>query len=321
MPSGTIQVLIHSETSIMSQLYTILQRPDVVAATHSGAFHADDVLAAAALRLAKPSVTILRSRDNNQLNAADILFDVGRVFNPATCRFDHHQLEYGEARTNGIPYSSFGLVWRELGEKLCGSAAAANRVDVSLVQGVDAVDCGVTISKEAVQVKLMSISAVLGSFNQGWQDQASTEAINNAFEQAVSVAKLILENAIREASGFEKAKAVVEQSTIIEGGRVLALEHGVPWKETVLESSKYDQLLYVIYPDAQAKWHLSCVPDKTGSFSNRKSLPAAWAGLDGEELDKVTGIKGCVFCHRARFVGGHTTKEGVIEMARLALRE
>lgn len=305
----------------MSQLYTILQRPNVVAATHSGTFHADDVLAAAALRLAKPSVTILRSRDNDQLHAADILFDVGRVFNPATCRFDHHQLEYSEARANAIPYSSFGLVWRELGDKLCGSAAAANRVDIALVQGVDAVDCGVTISKEVVQVKLMSISAVLGSFNQGWQDLATTEAINAAFEQAVSVAKLILENAIREASGFEKAKAVVEQSAVLEGGRVLALEHGVPWKETVLDSSKYDQLLYVIYPDAQAKWHLSCVPDKSGSFSNRKSLPVAWAGLDGVELDKVTGIKGCVFCHRARFVGGHTTREGVLEMARLALRE
>jgi uncharacterized UPF0160 family protein len=305
----------------MSNLNIVLQRPNVVAATHSGSFHADDVLAAAAMRLAKPSVTILRSRDMDQLNAADILFDVGRVFNPATCRFDHHQLEYTEARDNGVPYSSFGLVWRELGASLCGSAAAANRVDIALVQGVDAIDCGVTLSKEIMPVKLMSISAVLGSFNRGWQDLTSAEAINAAFEQAVSVAKIILQNAIREANGFEQAKAVVEQGTLLEEGRLLMLEHGVPWKETVLESSKYDQLLYVIYPDAQAKWHVSCVPDKAGSFNNRKSLPAAWAGLDGEELDKVTGIKGCVFCHRARFVGGHTTKEGAIEMVRLALLE
>lgn len=305
----------------MSNLNSILQRPGVVAATHSGSFHADDVLAAAALRLAKPSVTILRSRDMEQLNAADILFDVGRVFDPATCRFDHHQLEYTEARSNGVPYSSFGLVWRELGATLCGSAAAANRVDVSMVQGVDAMDCGVTISKEILPVKLMSISAVLGSFNPGWQDLATHEALNEAFEQAVDVAKIVLQNAIRDANGFEQAKAVVEQGTLLEDGRLLMLEHGVPWKETVLESSKYNQLLYVIFPDAQAKWHVSCVPDKAGGFSNRKSLPAAWAGLDGEELDKVTGIKGCVFCHRARFVGGHTTKEGAIEMVRLALRE
>lgn len=305
----------------MSNLETVLRRPNVVAATHSGSFHADDVLAAAALRLAKPSVTILRSRDVEQLNAADILFDVGRVFNPATCRFDHHQLEYAEARENGIPYSSFGLVWNELGASLCDSAAAANRVDIALVQGVDAIDCGVTLSKEPMPVKMMSISAVLGSFNPGWQDGTSAEALNEAFEQAINVAKAVLLNAIREANGFEKAKAVVGQGTLLENGRLLMLKHGVPWKETVLESSKYDQLLYVIYPDAQAKWHVSCVPDKSGSFSNRKSLPAAWAGLDGEELDKVTGIKGCVFCHRARFVGGHTTQEGAVEMVRLALLE
>lgn len=305
----------------MSNLETVLQRPNVVAATHSGSFHADDILAAAAMRLANPSVKILRSRDMDQLNAADILFDVGRVFNPATCRFDHHQLEYAEARENGIPYSSFGLVWNELGASLCDSEAAANRVDISLVQGVDAIDCGVTLSKEPMPVKVMSVSAVLGSFNPGWQDLTSAEALNEAFERAVNVAKIILQNAIREANGFEQAKAEVEQGSILENGRLLLLKHGVPWKETVLESSKYDQLLYVIYPDAQAKWHVSCVPDKSGSFSNRKSLPAAWAGLDGEELDKVTGIKGCVFCHRARFVGGHTTQEGALAMVRLALLE
>ena len=303
----------------MQNLSTVLQRPGVIAATHSGSFHADDVLAAAAMRLAVPSVKILRSRDMDQLNAADILFDVGRVFDPANCRFDHHQLEYTEARENGIPYSSFGLVWRELGISLCGSAAAANRVDVSLVQGVDAIDCGVTLNKEPMVVKLMSISAVLGSFNPGWQN-CNNEALDAAFEQAVVLAKVVLENAIREAKGFEKAKSIVEQGTLLENGRVLLLEHGVPWKETVLESSKYDSLLYVVYPDAQAKWHLICVPDKNGSFSNRKPLPASWAGLDGAELDAVTGIKGCVFCHRARFVGGHETREGVMEMARLALQ-
>lgn len=303
----------------MSVLHTVLQRPGVVAATHSGTFHADDILAAAAMRLAMPSVTVVRTREQERLNAADILFDVGRVYDPATCRFDHHQIEYKEARENGVPYSSFGLVWRELGTALCGSTEVANRVDKSLVQGVDAVDCGVTLSREVLPVKLMSVSALLGSFNPGWQDTTSDEVTDQAFEQAVNVAKIVIQNSIREAKGFEKAKAIVEAGTLLENGRLLMLEHGVPWKETVLESTKYAQLLYVVYPDAKAKWHISCVPDKAGSFSNRKSLPASWAGLDGEELDKVSGIKGCVFCHRARFVGGHTTREGVLEMARQAL--
>ncbi|MHB9102314.1 MAG: MYG1 family protein, partial [Sulfuricella sp.] len=93
----------------MSNLYTTLQRPGAVAATHSGSFHADDVLAAATLRLVNPALPILRTRDQEQLDAADIIFDVGRVFDSAACRFDHHQLEYKEARENGLPYSSFGL--------------------------------------------------------------------------------------------------------------------------------------------------------------------------------------------------------------------
>lgn len=303
----------------MSNLYTVLQRPAAVAATHSGSFHADDVLAAATLRLVNSALPILRTRDLEQLDAADIIFDVGRVFDSATCRFDHHQLEYKEARENGIPYSSFGLVWRELGAQLCESAAAASRVDRWLVQGVDAMDCGITLSRETLPVTQMSISTVLGGFNPGWQDVTSTEARNEAFERAVSLATTVLQNTIRDANGFEKARAAVAHGVLQEAGRLLVLEHDVPWKDAVLGSPEYENLLYVITPDAQAKWHLTAVPDRAGSFNNRKALPSAWAGLDGAELDAVIGMPGGVFCHRARFVAGHKTKDGAMQMARLAL--
>jgi len=304
----------------MSNLYTILQCSGTVAATHSGSFHADDVLAAAALRLANPSLPILRTRDQDQLDAASVIFDVGRVFDAAACRFDHHQLGYQEARINGIPFSSFGLIWRELGAELCGSAAAASRVDRSLVQGVDAVDCGITLNKEIPSVSVMSVSSILGGFNPGWQDDTSPEAMNKAFEQAVNCAKVMLQNAIREARGLEAARAAVEQGVLLEGGQLLVLDSYAPWKEVVLGLPGYEHVLYVISPDTQAKWHLHAVPDYAGSFNNRKSLPAAWAGLDGEELDNVVGLQGCVFCHRGRFVAGHKTKEGAMEMARLALK-
>lgn len=304
-----------------SNLHAILQGAGIVAATHSGSFHADEVLAAAALRLANPALTIVRTRDPAQLDAADIVFDVGRVYDRGACRFDHHQLEYREARGNGIPFSSFGLIWRELGAALCGSAAAASRVDRSLVQGVDAVDCGITLSRETPPASLLSISSIIGGFNPGWQDDTSPEARNEAFEQAVAWAAAVLQNTIREASGLEAAHAVVAQGALLEDGRLLVLDSDAPWKETVLGSPGYQHVLYVISPDTQTKWHVHTVPDQAGSFSNRKSLPAAWAGLDGEELDMVTGIKGCVFCHRGRFVAGHGTRDGALEMAWLALRD
>jgi uncharacterized UPF0160 family protein len=217
-----------------SNLYTVLQGAQVVAATHSGSFHADEVLAAAALQLANPALAILRTRDQEQLDVADIVFDVGRVFNPAACRFDHHQLEFAEARGNGIPFSSFGLIWRELGTVLCGSAAAASRVDRWLVQGVDAIDCGVTLSKETPPATVMSISSALGSFNPTWQDDTSPEARNAAFEQAVTWAKAVLRNAIREANGLEAASSVVLQAPLLEAGQLLVLDIDVPWMETIL---------------------------------------------------------------------------------------
>lgn len=306
----------------VSNLYSILQRPGSVAATHSGSFHADEVLAAATLRLANPSLPVLRTRDQEQLDAADIVFDVGRVFDPAACRFDHHQLEFNETRENGIPYSSFGLIWRELGVELCESAAAASRVDRWLVQGVDAMDCGVTLSRETMPVTVMTISSVIGGFNPGWQDVTSAEDRNEAFERAVSLAIAILQNTIRDANGVEKARAAVAQGVLLEAGRLLVLEHDVPWKEAVLGSPEYKRVLYVISPDAQGRWHVSTVPDSAGgSFGNRKPLPSAWAGLDGEELDAVIGMEGCVFCHRGRFVAGHKTKDGAMEMARLAIAQ
>lgn len=304
-----------------SNLLDVLQRTGSVAATHSGSFHADEVLAAAALRLANPALTIVRTRDPAQLDAADIVFDVGRVYDPVTCRFDHHQLEYREARDNGIPYSSFGLLWRELGATLCGgSAAAAARVDRSLVQGVDAVDCGITLYRESPPAALMSISSVIGGFNPGWQDESSPAARDKAFTQAVAWAESVLRNTIREAIAQEAARAVVARGTLMESGCLLVLEQDVPWKESVLASPEFENVLYVISPDTQTKWHVHTVPDQPGSFGNRQSLPASWAGLDGEELDQASGIKGCIFCHRGRFVAGHGTRDGALEMARLALQ-
>ena len=303
----------------VSNLYTVIQRPGAVAATHSGSFHADDVLAAATLRLINESLPILRTRHQEELDAADILFDVGRVFDPAACRFDHHQPEYGEVRENGIPYSSFGQIWREVGAELCGSALAASRVDRWLVQGVDALDCGVSLNKASQSASVMSISTVIAGFNPGWQENTSNEARYEAFERALALATAVLQNTIRDAVGAEQACAVVAQGSLLEGGKLLILDRDVPWKETVMGSHRYDSLLYVIAPDTQTKWHVNTVPDATGGFSNRKALPQEWAGLDGGALDEIVGLKGCVFCHRGRFVAGHRTKEGALEMARRAL--
>ena len=81
-------------------------------ATHPGNFHADDVFAIAALELVHGPLEVVRTRDPERQAAADLRVDVGGRSDPAAGDFDHHQKGGAGTRENGIPYASFGLVWR-----------------------------------------------------------------------------------------------------------------------------------------------------------------------------------------------------------------
>lgn len=62
-------------------------------ATHSGSFHCDEALGCWLLKRTEPfkAAEIIRSRDPAVLATADIVIDVGGVYDESTLRFDHHQ--------------------------------------------------------------------------------------------------------------------------------------------------------------------------------------------------------------------------------------
>jgi hypothetical protein len=96
--------------------------PKINAVTHGGKHHADDLLAAFFLRSKfGPALTVTRSNDKRVHEAADVLFDVGGVYDPQTMRFDHHgrvhNLPSCEHRPKG--YATAGLVWLAYGRELC----------------------------------------------------------------------------------------------------------------------------------------------------------------------------------------------------------
>jgi len=85
---------------------------DITIVTHDGNFHADDVFSIAALKIIFPSFNLTRTRDAKVISQADIVIDVGNEYDPDKGRFDHHQRGGAGARENGIPFSSFGLIWQ-----------------------------------------------------------------------------------------------------------------------------------------------------------------------------------------------------------------
>jgi len=281
-------------------------------ATHNGNFHADDVFSVAALKYIFPSFELIRTRDLAQIAKADIVLDVGGEYDPETNRFDHHQRGGAGERANGIPYSSFGLIWQQYGLEICqGNQDLANAVDRGLVSEIDAVDCG---HVEGV-AQGISLSQTIGLFNPTWQEDRH---VDDCFDEAVEFASRVLARFIAAANGGVDAKAIVAKAIDdAEDPRVIVLEKYTPWKKTVLALS--EEALYVVYPSQTGDWRIQTVPVERGSFENRKPLPKAWAGLSDSELQEVSGIEDAMFCHNGLFIGGAKSFESTMQMAAMAV--
>jgi len=287
---------------------------DITIATHNGNFHADDVFSIAALKNIFPSFKLIRTRNLEVIGEADIVIDVVGEYDPEVLRFDHHQRGGAGEQENGIPYSSFGLIWQKYGLEIChGNQEVANAVDTGLVSTIDAIDCG---HVEGVN-KGISLSQTISMFNPTWQEDSH---FDTCFDEAVDFASRVLTRFIASANGGISAKDIV--ATAIENAedpRVIVLEKYTPWKTTVHTLSK--EALYVVYPSGSGQWRIQTVPVELGSFEDRKSLPKQWAGLSDKALKDVTGIDDAMFCHNGLFIAGAESFESTMKMASIALQE
>lgn len=282
-------------------------------ATHNGNFHADDVFSVAALKSIFPSFKLVRTRDLELIAKSDIVIDVGGEYDPDADRFDHHQRGGAGERENGIPYSSFGLIWQKYGVEICGgSQDIANAVDAGLVSTIDAIDCG---HVEGIYEGI-SLSQTISMFNPTWQEDSNFDA---CFDEAVDFAARLLKRFIASANGGISAKAIVAKAIDdAEDPRVIVLEKYTPWKRTVHALS--EEALYMVYPSQTGQWRIQTVPVELGSFEDRKPLPKQWAGLSDNELQEVTGIDDAMFCHNGLFIAGAESFESTMEMASIALK-
>lgn len=280
--------------------------------THNGIFHADDVFSIATLKKVIPSFKLVRTRDADTIVKADIVVDVGGQYDEDKGRFDHHQRNGAGERKNGIPYSSFGLIWKKYGLQICDNQQdVSDAVDSGLVSTIDAIDCGhVEGMAEGI-----SLSQTISMFNPTWEED---DDIDKRFEEAVAFASRILERFIASAVGGVKAKEIV--AIAIEKAqdpRVIVLDKFTPWKRTVHALS--EDALFMVYPSQTGQWRIQTVPVEPGSFENKKSLPEPWGGLSDKELRQVTGIEDAMFCHNGLFIAGAESFESVMEMAKLAI--
>ncbi len=285
--------------------------------THSGNFHTDEVFACAVLSiLNNGNVEIVRSREGDVWATGDYVVDVGGEYDASRGRFDHHQEGGSGVRPNGIPYSSFGLVWKEFGEKISGSPYVARIIDERIVQPVDAGDNGFETFGVRGEVAPYILQDVISAFRPGWNESRTED---EGFFEAVPFAEKILAREIMRAKTEEEGKLHAEEAYVkAEDKRIIILEDHYPWYEALGTKS---EPLFVVKPDRgnMGKWKIEAVRSDVHSFKNRKDLPSAWAGKTGDELARISGVSDALFCHNKLFVAVAGSKEGALKLAQIAV--
>ncbi|MEK7227493.1 MAG: MYG1 family protein [Patescibacteria group bacterium] len=282
--------------------------------THSGHFHPDELLAVAALLLKYPESEVVRSREEKIIESGDIVVDVGQTYDTKTLKFDHHQSEGAGVRENGIPYASFGLIWKEFGEELASGKEEAAIIEEKLVMPADAGDNGIHIYTPLFEgVNPYTIGDYFDSFIDGAD---TLDDLNMAFFKAIPNAQELLEREIRAAkravSGWEKVRKIYDES---RDKRIITLPGSISWKQVLVPT----EAQFIISPRPDGKWNAKGVPKTVHSFEVKKPFPKNWSGLKDGFLADISGVADAFFCHKALFMAVAGTKEGAIKLAELAL--
>ena len=255
----------------------------MLAVTHSGKFHGDDVVAWALLKLYHPEeLSLLRSRDPEDWDRADIVFDVGRVFDSSQGRFDHHQHTYTG------PLSSAGMVLSFLQESGHIELDLANHLRNFCINYVDAVDNGQSRS----QPEVPCLTSLVERMNRGC---SSLEEFTQRFEQTAEMVSIFLQAFERELLEHKRAAEIIHtamQRAERLGSNVIELEKYCAWKPGYFEQGGAEHSTeFVLFQSLQGSWQVVAIPPSEHLLRS-KTLPAGRVGR--------IGGRGIVGDHRER---------------------
>jgi uncharacterized UPF0160 family protein len=295
--------------------------------THSGGFHADELLSSAVLTRLFPQAELLRSRDRQWITPAahKIIYDVGGIYDDGAQIFDHHQRPC-PLRGDGQPFSSFGLIWAHYGRAYLAAMdvpaadveAIHTMFDTKFVLPIDLLDNGAMEPSVAGPLSILTLPALLGSMKPVFDDTSPT-ADDDAFFAALTIAQSFVEAQIGNLAAKSRAHGIVIEAIAKAGTSViLELPIGMPYR-SALDQAEADHMLFVIHPRGE-DWTLNGIKLSNDTFDQRADLPAAWAGLTDTALEDASGVKGAKFCHNARFIAVASTREAILEMAEIAVQ-
>ncbi|MGN0914900.1 MAG: MYG1 family protein [Succinivibrio sp.] len=322
----------------------------MIIATHDGTFHADETTACAILTYLFENTKIIRSRDPELLESADIIIDVSNINDEK--HFDHHCKDFTLSRENGVKYATAGLMWKKYGHDYLKKIAkeflsfnpsakvidaAFRRIDEDMMVMIDLNDNGQltsfvgsiaspkTKNEEELTERLSTfysaspdISYIVAMMNLPSQIGADQD---KSFNHTVKILRTIIQNSAINALCTESGIAKVID--LYTGGEILMLHERLPWTSAVLNHPEiFENCKIAVYPDRNMRWRVQSLPvSKAKRFINRLSAPVEWRGLNDKDLDKVTGLNNLTFIHKSGFTGGAENYEDNLALAKLWLEK
>ena len=258
--------------------------------THSGGFHADELLSSVILTRLHPDATIVRSRAPEWITPASerIIYD-GRAYLAAL----------------GIPADHVEALHQSF--------------DTKFVLPIDLMDNGALSPSAAGPLADLTLPSLLETLKPVFDDRAPG-ADDRGFHAALAIARAIVEAGIAQRASKLRAESMVLDAIAANGtSRVLELPMGMPFRPAIVKAGA-DHLLFVVHP-RDKDWCITGIRKTEDSFEQRADLPAAWAGLSNSDLEAVSGVAGATFCHNGRFIAAAKSREAILQMAEIAVAE
>lgn len=347
---------LHSSHIFNKQAFTMAESKEVLIGTHNGIFHCDEILAIFMLQQLPEyrNTRIIRTRDNSELAKCDIVVDVGSVFDPEKSRFDHHQKifqhtlsslrpDLGE-KWSQVRLSSAGLIYTYFGERVIREILKREK-DVNVtdeclrkvyekvyeyfIQEIDGIDNGVPqFPDEPVYRISTDLSSRVGAYNSQWNSTDDFDEMAQ-FEMAKALVGVeMVDKVLYYGTVWWPARSIVDEAIrnrqkIHPSGEIIELSQMCPWKQHLYDLEKAHniegQIKYCIALGAPNDWRLICVPLTANNFVCRKFLPEPWRGIRDDQLGAIAECADAKFCHATGFIGGATSREGVLNMASKSL--
>lgn len=296
--------------------------------THSGGFHADELLSSVILTRLYPTAKIVRSRAPEWITPAQdrVIYDVGGAYDAEAQIFDHHQ-RGAPLRDDGQPYSSFGLVWKHYGRDYLTARGVAGAdienvhasFDKSFVLPIDLTDNGALSPAIAGELAGLTLPSLLETLKPSF-DNREPGADDAAFHSALAIARAFVEAGIEKKAAKLRAETLVLKAIERTGeSRILELPIGMPFRPAIVKAGA-DHLLFVVHP-RDKDWCVTGIRRAEEGFELRADLPVSWAGLTNGDLEQASGVEGATFCHNGRFIAAAKTREAAMTMAEIATQE